>query len=205
MGKSAMFDRNRSYVPDEGRTHPLRLRPDQGALPGRYSSPEPNEYSDDYFGPADRYERRGFDDDFNPPRQAERGYVGGVVWRDPNIRPTAQPTDSGHYGELGHGWESWASLKRHMSENARQHRDYRGRGPKGYVRSDTRLHEVICEMLAHDPHIDATEVAVEVKNGVVTLAGNVDDRRTKFAIEQKVAECSGVKDIHNQVRTWRPR
>jgi hypothetical protein len=206
MSRSPMFDRNRSYAPDEGREHPLRLRPRHGAPPGSYASPEPNEYSDDYFGPGDKYERRGFEDDFNPPRQSERGRVGGVVLRDPNVRPTARPTDSGHYGELGHGMQSWASLKRHMSQNAQQQRpNHRGRGPKGYERSDARLHEVICEMLTHDPHIDATEVSVEVKGGVVTLTGSVDDRRTKFAIEQMIDECSGVKDIHNQLRTWRPR
>jgi hypothetical protein len=74
-----------------------------GAPPGTYASPEPDEYSDDYFGPGDQYELRGVEDDFNPPRQTERGYVGGVVWREPDILPTARPTDSGHYGELGHG------------------------------------------------------------------------------------------------------
>jgi BON domain len=204
MRRHSMFDSTRPFRPEGDRKEPLHLRPRHGAGIGQYSSPEPNEYSDDYYGPGDDYESRGFEDDLNPPRQQVRATSAGVVWREPNIRPTARPTDSGHYGEMRSGTESWATLQRHMTENARRD-NFRGRGPKGYVRSDERLHEVICEMLTHDPHIDASEVSIEVKDGEVTLTGNVDDRRTKRAMEEKIDACHGVKDIHNQLRTWRPR
>jgi osmotically-inducible protein OsmY len=209
MRRNSVFGRDRSFHPEGDRKGPLHLRPRHGAAIGQYSSPEPNEYSDDYYGPADDYEARGFEDDVNPPRQSVRGSRAGVVLRDPNIRPTARPTDSGHYGQMNSGSQSWGSLKRHMEARepgARQPKqNFRGRGPKGYVRSDARLHEVICEMLTHDPHIDASEVSIEVKDGEVTLTGNVDDRRTKYAIEEKIDACHGVKEIHNRVRSWRPR
>jgi BON domain len=202
MRRDAMFERGRNFRPPDDDDHALRLSEDRGERIGSYAPYEPNEYSDDYYGPGDRYERRGYEDDFNPPRQRERGDVGGIVLRDPNVRPTARPSDSGHYGELGHGMQSWGSLKRHMNERAGSHR---GRGPKNYQRSDARLGEMICEMLTHDPDIDASEVHVAVTAGEVTLTGNVDDRRTKFLIEERIVARIGECEIHNQLRTIRPR
>jgi BON domain len=76
---------------------------------------------------------------------------------------------------------------------------FRGRGPKGYERSDERLKEMICERLTDDPRIDASEVSVEVTQKVVRLTGSVEDRRTKHAIEDLIDRC-GVKDIDNQLR-----
>jgi hypothetical protein len=76
---------------------------------------------------------------------------------------------------------------------------HRGRGPKGYERSDERLREIICERLTDDPRIDASDVHIEVKDKVAKLTGQVSDRRTKYEIEDVVEHC-GVKDIDNQVR-----
>ncbi len=76
---------------------------------------------------------------------------------------------------------------------------YQGRGPKGYTRSDERLKEVVCERLTEHPGIDASEITVQVSNQEVTLTGSVDNRRTKFLAEE-VAEHSGAKEIHNQLR-----
>jgi hypothetical protein len=206
MRRNELFERNRRFRSDEGGNRRLHLTPRHSATMGHYSSPEPNEYSDDYYGPGDRYEGRGFEDDFNPPRQDERSDVGGIVLRPGDVRPTARPTDSGHYGEMHPGDQSWASLRRHMSHRQEESApNHRGRGPKGYQRSDERLHEMICEMLTNDPDINASEVTVEVKGGEVTLTGNVDDRRTKYDIEHKIDRYTGVHEIRNQLRTWRPR
>ena len=60
-------------------------------------------------------------------------------------------------------------------------------------------------MLTNDQNIDASEVTVEVKGGEVPLTGNVDARRTKYEIEHKIEHHTGVNEIHNQLRTWRPR
>ena len=77
--------------------------------------------------------------------------------------------------------------------------DYRGRGPKGYQRSDERLQEVICDRLTDDPRIDASDISVEVRDCVVRLTGSVDDRRTKYDVEELVERC-GAKEIDNQLR-----
>lgn len=85
------------------------------------------------------------------------------------------------------------------SRGAGQHR---GKGPKGYQRSDDRLKEMISERLRDDPEIDASEITVTVQGGRVTLDGTVDSRRTKNLAED-VAEQFGVADVHNNLRVQR--
>jgi osmotically-inducible protein OsmY len=77
---------------------------------------------------------------------------------------------------------------------------HRGKGPKGYQRSDERIRESVSEALEHDEHIDATHIEVVVKNGEVTLTGTVDDRQTKRAAEDCIAHLPGVKDVQNSLR-----
>lgn len=80
-----------------------------------------------------------------------------------------------------------------------QELSHRGRGPKGYRPSDERLKEIICERLTDDPFIDASEVNIDVSGGEVTLQGTVQVRQQKFAIEDVVADVSGVTEIHNRL------
>lgn len=77
---------------------------------------------------------------------------------------------------------------------------FRGRGPKGYQRSDDRLKEMICERLTDDPAIDASNITIDVTGQCVKLTGTVDDRSTKYEIEELVENFGGVKDIDNQLR-----
>ena len=60
--------------------------------------------------------------------------------------------------------------------------------------------EMICERLTDDPRIDASDVTVEVNQGVVRLTGGVDERRTKYQIEDLIERCGGVQDVDNQLR-----
>ncbi|AZZ36638.1 hypothetical protein CIK05_07490 [Bdellovibrio sp. qaytius] len=75
-----------------------------------------------------------------------------------------------------------------------------GKGPKGYQRSEERIREDVCEALAAHTHIDASEIEVEVSDGMVTLSGTVESRQTKRLAEQAVERVRGVKDIHNQLQ-----
>jgi hypothetical protein len=77
--------------------------------------------------------------------------------------------------------------------------NFRGRGPKGYTRSDERIKEEICERLTRHPEIDASEIELESKQGVITLSGSVDQRRLKHLVEDLVENVSGVKDIENRI------
>jgi hypothetical protein len=77
---------------------------------------------------------------------------------------------------------------------------HRGKGPKGYTRSDDRIREQVSEVLADDDHVDATQIEVVVRNGEVILTGTVPDRRMKRMAEDCVERVSGVKDVQNQIR-----
>ncbi|WP_208542783.1 BON domain-containing protein [Luteimonas yindakuii] len=77
---------------------------------------------------------------------------------------------------------------------------FRGRGPKGYTRSDERIMENLCEQLAEDDDVDASDISVEVRDGVATLTGTVSHRWMKHRAEDLAEACSGVKDVENRIR-----
>lgn len=77
---------------------------------------------------------------------------------------------------------------------------FRGRGPKGYQRSDERIREDVCERLTDDDYIDASDMEVTVSAGTVTLAGTVDGRSTKRRAEDLAESVTGVRDVLNQLR-----
>jgi hypothetical protein len=77
---------------------------------------------------------------------------------------------------------------------------FRGKGPKGYIRSDERIEEEVCKNLARDKHIDASSIDVGVENGIVKLTGLVHSRQEKFAIEDAVENVSGVKEVKNDIK-----
>src|SRR3954466_6379840 len=55
----------------------------------------------------------------------------------------------------------------------------RGRGPRNYRRSDSRIFEDLCDRLTLDDRIDATDIEVRVENATVTLTGSVATRFEK--------------------------
>jgi hypothetical protein len=77
---------------------------------------------------------------------------------------------------------------------------YSGVGPRGYQRSDNRMQEDINDRLTWHGQIDATDVQVEVANGVVTLSGSVNSRREKRIAEDVAEDVPGVKDVQNNLR-----
>jgi hypothetical protein len=56
------------------------------------------------------------------------------------------------------------------------------------------------EELTRHPEIDASEIGVRVENGEVTLTGKVEDRHQKRLAEDLAERCSGVNDVHNQLK-----
>jgi osmotically-inducible protein OsmY len=78
-----------------------------------------------------------------------------------------------------------------------------GKGPKGYKRSDERTREDVCDAIAHQGHIDATDVEVKVQDGIVTLSGTVARREEKRGLEHLVERCRGVHEVHNELRLKR--
>jgi osmotically-inducible protein OsmY len=83
--------------------------------------------------------------------------------------------------------------------------EFTGRGPKGYQRSDARIHEDVCDRLAEAPDIDASDIEVRTTNGEVTLSGSVREREEKRRAEDLIEGVSGVRDVHNNLRVSRPQ
>lgn len=74
------------------------------------------------------------------------------------------------------------------------------RGPRGYRRSDKRIHEDVGEYLARHGRIDAGRIQVSVDDGEVTLAGIVGTHEEKRLAENVAEACPGVKEIRNKLR-----
>jgi hypothetical protein len=77
---------------------------------------------------------------------------------------------------------------------------HRGKGPKGYRRSDERIAEDVSDALTDDHDLDASEIEIEVKEREVTLNGKVTSRADKRAAEDLAHDVSGVTHVQNNLR-----
>lgn len=102
------------------------------------------------------------------------------------------PEEEGYGWRIGHGYRGAGGYAGDPG--------HRGRGPKGYLRPDDRIREDVCDCLTDDPHIDASEVEVAVKNGEVTLTGKIDSRAARRHAEELAEIISGVKHVQNNLR-----
>lgn len=101
------------------------------------------------------------------------------------------------------GWNVGRDSDRGDYGAGTQRQSYRGRGPKNYQRSDERIREDVCERLAMDDDVDASEIEVMVSGAVVTLDGSVAERHAKRLAEDIAESVRGVKDVQNNVRVTR--
>ena len=63
------------------------------------------------------------------------------------------------------------------------------------MKSDAQLKKDVMAELEWDPAINASQVGVAVKNGVITLTGHLDTYAEKNAVERAVARVGGVQAI----------
>ena len=198
-------------MPNDRRFDPHTPRPDY--RPGaRYPTSERDRYRTGgehrYWNDLDGYrEETGYREFDNPEWRSDDDseqyygtgshYGGGF-----GTAPSSRASGAGASGAAGYAREgSWSDDSDWRLEDE-SYESHRGRGPKGYTRSDERLRETICERLTDDPRIDAREIEVDVQQQKVTLRGTVNDRRTKYAVEELV-EASGATEIENQLRVNR--
>lgn len=126
-------------------------------------------------------------------RTGEEGYARGLEQFEPGRdhddrrRPSAWELDEG-------GVQFGAPMRREPLG------PHRGRGPRGYQRSDERVREDVCDALTEAHDVDASGIDVRVEAGTVTLTGTVDDRLAKRRSEDIAAEVGGVHDVQNQLR-----
>lgn len=129
-------------------------------------------------------------------RAYERAYGGVRRGRDDR-----DDHDRGFWDRAGDEVASWFgdrdAERRRDTDEARNHR---GRGPKGYTRSDERINDEVHHRLTDDSWLDASDIEVSVKDGEVTLSGHVEDRFAKHRAEHCVEDVLGVKHVQNNLR-----
>jgi osmotically-inducible protein OsmY len=146
--------------------------------------------------------------------RSDRGWSGGDVgYRSGYSGSSNERIGTGGYaGEERGAWDktkdevaSWfgnddAERRRRMDEMRSGAGTYRGRGPRGYTRSDDRIREDVNDRLTDDPNLDASEIEVSVNACEVVLSGTVDSRFDKRRAEDIADSVSGVKHVQNNLR-----
>jgi hypothetical protein len=163
---------------------------------GRDWSSDRDRYREDRWG-RDEYSRAPGGRD---PRAARDALEGGDLGWHGGVRGAE---GGGGYGEgfFGTAYSLYAGRpERIPSDRADQQGERMGRGPKGYRRSDDRIHDEIAERIARSG-VNADEVEVKVENGEVTLTGTVERREDKWRLESLCDSVYGVDDVHNQLRS----
>jgi BON domain len=126
-----------------------------------------------------------------------RGYAGRHEQEEGRNRGSfayGEETDRGDYGGFG-------GYRRHGGGTGRG--EHRGRGPRGYRRSDERIREDVNDRLTDDDRLDASDVEVSVSDCEVTLNGSVGDRPSKRRAEDLAESVSGVTHVQNNLRVNR--
>ena len=224
-GRYENYGADRNYN-DRGNYSERQYSQDSGFNRGRYTgdrdegftgyndwrtSTYGNRYNRDYLnlgserGANDRY-RDEYDRSNQEGRNYNRGgnFGGGNYGSDYN-------RNREDYGRGERGW--WDRTSDEVSswfgdEDAERRRErdkqlagqHRGKGPKGYSRSDDRIKEDINDRLSDDVFIDASEIEVTVTQGEVTLSGTVDTRSAKRRAEDIADGVSGVRNVENRIR-----
>ena len=120
-------------------------------------------------------------------------------WNDRDYRArTESPYSERAYSSRAYPDRSWSTDYGRAEFGQR----FFGRGPKGYQRSDNRIHEDVCDRLTY-ADVDAENIEVSVSNCEVTLSGTVGDRWDKRRAEEIVENVPGVNDVHNHIRVQR--
>jgi osmotically-inducible protein OsmY len=76
--------------------------------------------------------------------------------------------------------------------------------PEAIMRSDAEIERDVEEELQWDPDLDATDIAVSVKDGVVTLAGFVKSYTDKYEAEAAAKRVAGVRAVANDLEVRMP-
>jgi osmotically-inducible protein OsmY len=150
-------------------------------------------------GPSSEF--GGYGGEFGGRGTPGRGYDGPGGFARSGLRPEGE--ERGLWDRTRDEVSSWFGddqAERRRELDAWQAGQHRGRGPRGYTRSDQRIHEDINDRLTEDSFVDASDIAVTVSAGEATLDGFVDSRREKRRAEDLAEQVSGVKHVQNNLR-----
>ena len=164
-----------------------------------------NEYADEVL--ADH-------DEEGTPRM-HYGPTTGDSWQNPQYRDAMQndlsadlpPSDDDPANESDASSDLDFLLTAEDLETSSDYIDRNGEKTPGFGRHTARLgnrtdeliREEIYEVLDGCTDIDAPDISLHVKNGVITIEGEVTDAMLRHRIEECVDSVEGVKGIHNRL------
>jgi hypothetical protein len=76
----------------------------------------------------------------------------------------------------------------------------KGKGPKGYHRSEERIREDAYERLTYDDRVDASDIDIQVQGEDLILTGTVSSKEEKRRAEDIVENISGIRNVENRIR-----
>ena len=143
----------------------------------------------------DRYteEDKDFFDKYSPTGQSE--------WSRGSVTPFDDDVvlSERHYHLAHSNFEGRSQFSREV------HKDYTGKGPVNYKRSDIRIQDDSSDALYRCSELDASDIEVAVKEGVVILSGTVETRVDKKVAELTVERIPGVVDVDNRLVIESPK
>jgi osmotically-inducible protein OsmY len=174
-----------------------------GTYEGGYSNPD-YRHADDHRQ-SSGYDRYRSDNGYN--NEHRRTEAGRMDYRHNEFENPDRGEHHIPWDRTNEGNARWSesnpanSWERQRNErNERSSGQFRGKGPKGYKRSDERIKEDISDRLADHDDIDASEIEVTVTSGEVILSGTVNDRYEKRVAEECAERVSGVVNVENRIR-----
>lgn len=68
------------------------------------------------------------------------------------------------------------------------------------MKTDAELKADLMERLDAIPAVNASDIEVNVDNGMVTLSGHVDTHQTRFQVERTARRVSGMRGLEIKVK-----
>lgn len=177
---------------------------------GFRSSDSRNYSREDYGATGHGPDRRGERLNLGPVDEIGRAYHGDASPRDTygsygyTDRRHSAARDDRDRGFFERASDEVASWFGDRDAEQRREMDHRGRGPKGYHRTDARIQDDVSDRLADDRYVDASDIEVSVSGGEVTLGGTVDSRGARRRAEDLAEQASGVTYVQNNLRLRQP-
>jgi hypothetical protein len=162
------------------------------------------EYSRNRLARDDKFNQEFSDSDSEPRYRRDNEESRRAYGQDPNYpsygMTNINPFNANQNFESPDRYNKTANRDFQSPRSQVQIPSHAGKGPKGYKRSDERIREDASEALFQDPQVDASNIELDVNDGIITLSGTVESRLAKRQAEDCVYHVSGVNDVINNIR-----
>jgi osmotically-inducible protein OsmY len=94
-------------------------------------------------------------------------------------------------------------MRKFLDDGRIEFRPTAGRRPEtgsARARGDAAIRAEILRTIARAPWVDASNVAIAVNGGEVSLEGRITERRTRTALREIVGRCRGVRAVHDRLQ-----